>query len=212
MNLHDVANTILTLSGGMLVLALVPACEPNAELTFVEEKLAGISGIGVVRVWGNDGLFDTGRVNAEILLRDGTPAMLFGMGRVSFEGVSRVSIAQIGTYSPWVQSYACSQGTRNEQDEPLKKIFTSGALDVGRTSFAAHQLLGEFENVLDALSRQDELRGTIRALPRCPNHNDVKTADGSEYRYCVQDCPSRSSSCTSGPGNAPDWIDSEPCG
>ncbi len=166
--------------------------------------------ISVVRVWGNDDLFDTGEVNAQILLSDGTPAMLFGMGRDSFEGHSRVSIAQIGSLSPWVQSYVCSQGTRDTQGRPLKIVVTSGALDVSRASFAAQQLSVSFENVGDALSRQDDLRATIRALPRCPKHNEVETADGREYRYCVQDCPSRHS-CTSGPGNAPDWVDREPC-
>jgi hypothetical protein len=194
-----------------VLLSTNPGCDGRAEIRFVEDTLNKIPGVTVVRVWGNDDLFDLGAVNAEILLEDGVPAMLFGMGRTSFESSARVRVAQIGSLSPWVQSYACRQLTRDKEGHALRVIFTSGELDVSTESFAAHQLVGRFENVFDALSRQEDLRELFAALPRCPAHNYVNADDGREYRYCIQDCPTRDYSCTSGPGNAPTWVDGEPC-
>jgi hypothetical protein len=196
------------LAGTLLTLLL-----GDFERWLVAHQLARIPGVSVARVWGNEDPFETGKVNAEVGLPGATSAMLFSLGLGSFVGSSPVRIARLGQLSPWVESYGCWGDWFDEEGRRLKlrKIGSSTSLDVSDGSFAASHLVHRFVSVTDALSHPEELAAVIRAIPRCPAHEEVTTADGMAYRYCVQECPSYEKSCTSGPGHASNWVDSAPC-
>jgi hypothetical protein len=135
-------------------------------------------------------------------MADGTPVMLFGMGRESFDSPSRVIVARVDHLSPWVEFWECYGGSRVRG--------SSASLDLSVGGSAAPYLQHRFRNVADALSHPEALIDTMRHMPRCPSYQHVVTPE-RESRYCVQECPTFFKSCTPGPEIPPDWVHGAPC-
>ena len=199
-----------------IALALVcSACDLQSELEIVRARLAALPSVSVVRVFGNDDIFDRAQVGAEIRVQHGVPAMLFGIGARSFDGPSPVLVAQIGRLHPVVFSYHCDGRTSDASSGHQlwrMKVGTSGAIDVGSTGVLASSLSRTFTNVREALTAQDDLVSVIGALPRCPLFGDARTSDGTSYRFCARDCAANGESCADLPRVPPTWVEEVQCG
>lgn len=123
-------------------------------------------------------------VSVLVRLADGTSLVLHGVDAQSFDGEAPVRIERVDALYAIVVSYGWHGVFDRASGHYVKTLTFGGALNLGSTG-PGPRPAHTFRNVVDALSRPDELVDTWRALPRCPEFAETADLDGTEYRYCV---------------------------